>query len=100
MAYQLIQTNHHKLPSSTISFYILHHLYNNINSLLMRNKEDHHHSHTGFVIIKGSNQEESRVKWEWLTQRNLRRSELNYQEDLYPRLSYSEKKGILSGLKQ
>lgn len=55
-------------------------------------------SHTGFVLIRGSTGHERRTSWEWLTQRNLKAMGDREEENRQPRLSYSEKKRILSGL--
>lgn len=62
------------------------------------NSLKHLHSQTGFVLIEGHSKAERPVRWEWLTQRNLRQSSETQEESLGPKLSYSEKKRILSGL--
>lgn len=57
-----------------------------------------HQSHSGFILINGATKEEQPVKWEWLTQRGFRpQPEIKVQTE-YPRVSYSEKKSILSDL--
>jgi hypothetical protein len=57
----------------------------------------HSKSETGFILIHGQSKDERPTRWEWLTQRNHFRPELTANPS-HPRLSYSEKKRVLSGL--
>jgi hypothetical protein len=54
-------------------------------------------SESRFVLIHGHNKEEEPVRWHWLTQK-IKRDQQDIEIEPIPRLSYSEKKSILSDL--
>jgi hypothetical protein len=56
-------------------------------------------SEAKFVLIHGQTKQEEPIRWHWLTQKS-RPPQEDAPADPAPRLSYSEKKGLLSSLQR
>lgn len=58
-------------------------------------------SETKFILIHGHSKQEEPIRWHWLTQRFKKDPKEQENQDIepVPRLTYSQKKSILSGLK-